>query len=226
MTASVREQRYETLIELGIALSAEHDHNRLMEMILEGAKSIANADGGSLYLTTTAGDGLRFEIMLNDSLAIRMGGTSGKPIPFAPLRLYGEDGQPNHKHVASHCALTGVTVNIDDAYDAEKFDFTGTKAFDANTGYRSKSFLTVPLRNYQREVVGVLQLINAQSAAGEVIVFSEEVTPLIESLASQAAIARAFSCCRSMRRVRVFMPRMVSQLSWGPSTAPAPFWWK
>ncbi len=189
MTASVREQRYETLIELGIALSAEHDHNRLMEMILEGAKSIANADGGSLYLTTTAGDGLRFEIMLNDSLAIRMGGTSGKPIPFAPLRLYGEDGQPNHKNVASHCALTGVTVNIDDAYDAEKFDFTGTKAFDANTGYRSKSFLTVPLRNYQREVVGVLQLINAQSAAGEVIVFSEEVTPLIESLASQAAIA-------------------------------------
>jgi HD-GYP domain-containing protein (c-di-GMP phosphodiesterase class II) len=187
--ANTREQRYRTLIELGIALSAERNHNRLMEMILQGAKSMSNADGGTLYLVTEARDGLRFEIMLNDTLNIAMGGTTGRPIPFPPLRLYDAEGNPNHKNVSSCCALTGSTVNITDAYDVDKFDFSGTKAFDAKTGYRSKSFLTVPLKNHEGEVVGVLQLINARDGRNRVVAFGGEIAPLIEALASQAAIA-------------------------------------
>jgi HD-GYP domain-containing protein (c-di-GMP phosphodiesterase class II) len=187
--AAIKEQRYRTLIELGIALSAERNHNRLMEMILQGAKSMANADGGTLYLLTEDNTGLRFEIMLNDTLGIAMGGTTGKPIPFPPLGLYDKDGNPNHKNVASHCALTGTTVDIADAYDVDKFDFSGTKAFDAKTGYRSASFLTVPLKNHDGEVGGVLQLINARDEAGRVVPFSDDVSPMIEALASQAAVA-------------------------------------
>jgi len=189
MSGSSKEQRYRTLIDLGIALSAERNHDKLMEMILHGAKSMCNADGGTLYLATERGDGLRFEIMLNDTLDIAMGGTTGKPIPFPPLRLYDDQGNPNHKNVSSHCAISGKTVNIADAYDADKFDFSGTKAFDAKTGYRSKSFLTVPLKNHEGEVVGVLQLINARRAGNQVISFGKEITPLIEALASQAAVA-------------------------------------
>ncbi len=187
--AATREERYRTLIELGIALSAERNHNRLMEMILKGAKSMANADGGTLYLLTEDRAGLKFEIMLNDTLGIAMGGTTDKPIPFPPLALYAEDGTPNHKNVASHCALTGTTVDIADAYDADKFDFSGTKAFDAKTNYRSASFLTVPLKNHDGEVVGVLQLINARGDSNQVGPFNDEVSAMVESLASQAAVA-------------------------------------
>ncbi|MBC7952451.1 MAG: GAF domain-containing protein [Rhodospirillaceae bacterium] len=189
MAAASQEQRFKTLIELGIALSAERNHNRLMEKILLGAKSMTNADGGTLYLVTEKKDGLKFEIMLNDTLDVAMGGTTGKPIPFPPLRLHDDDGNPNHKNVSSYCALSGTTVNITDAYDVDKFDFTGTKAFDAKTGYRSKSFLTVPLKNYENEVIGVLQLINARDKKNNVAAFGPDITPLIEALASQAAVA-------------------------------------
>jgi len=184
-----RELRLRRLIELGIALSSERNHDRLMEMILLGAKELTNADGGTLYLADEKCTELRFNVMRNDSLKIAMGGTTGKPIPFPPVKLYGEDGQPNQKNVSAYAAVTGTTVNIEDAYDAQKFDFTGTKAFDEKTGYRSKSFLTVPLKNHENEVVGVLQLINAQSEDGTVIAFSSEVTPLVEALSSQAAVA-------------------------------------
>ncbi|SEH36092.1 HD domain-containing phosphohydrolase [Magnetospirillum fulvum] len=184
-----KEQRYRVLIELGIALSAERNHNRLMEKILQGAKGMCNADGGTLYLATEAQDALRFEIMLNDSLNIAMGGTTGKAIPFPPLKLYDEDGAPNHRNVSSHCALTGTTITIADAYHVDSFDFSGTKAFDQSTGYRSQSFLTVPLKNYEGELIGVLQLINARDDANQVIAFGDDIVPLIEALASQAAVA-------------------------------------
>jgi HD-GYP domain-containing protein (c-di-GMP phosphodiesterase class II) len=86
--------------------------------------------------------------------------------------------------------LTGKTVNIADAYTAEGYDFTGTRAFDSKTGYRSKSFLTVPMRNHEHEVIGVLQLINATDPkTGEIVAFSPSDQRLAESLASQAAIA-------------------------------------
>ena len=189
MSNGAKEQRYRTLIELGIALSAERRYDRLMELILRGAKSMTNADGGTLYSMTDDRNALRFEIMLNDTLKVAMGGTTGTPITFYPVKLFAEDGSPNHKNVASCCALQGETFNIPDAYDAENFDFTGTKAFDAKTGYRSKSFLTVPLKNRAGMVIGVLQLINAQDAAGDVIEFGPDITPLIEALASQAAVA-------------------------------------
>ncbi len=181
---------YRRLIDIGIALSAERDINRLMERILLEAKDICNADGGTLYLRTED-DGLKFEIMRTDSLKIAMGGTTGKPITFPPLRMRDpKTGEPNHKNIASHAALSGQSVNIPDAYEAKDFDFSGTKKFDQGTGYRSKSFLTVPLKNSKDEVIGVLQLLNAQDRqTGEVIPFSSETQPLIEALSSQAAVA-------------------------------------
>lgn len=190
-TASLdqRDIRYRRLIDLGIALSAERHHDRLMELILSGAKELTNADGGTLYLYDAASRALQFAIVLNDTLKIALGGTTGKPITFPPLKLYDAEGNPNHKNVSTAAALSGRTVAIDDAYDAEAYDFSGTKAFDANTGYRSQSFLTVPLKNHEGDVVGVLQLINARAPEGEVVPFPEETVSLVEALASQAAVA-------------------------------------
>ena len=185
-------RRLEQLNEIGASLSAERDINRLLESILLAAKAITRADGGTLYLLTEE-DGtkrLKFEIMRTQSLNIAMGGTTGNPIPFYPIHLYGKDGRPNNQMVAAFAALTGQTVNIADAYTAEGFDFNGTRNFDKKTGYRSKSFLTVPMKNHENEIIGVLQLINSQDpASGEVVAFSDADQRLAESLASQAAIA-------------------------------------
>jgi len=184
------ELNFQRLIEIGIALSSERDHDRLMERILLEAKDICNADGGTLYLRTE-NNSLKFVIMRTDSLGIALGGTTGKEITFPPLQLNNpETGEPNHKNVATHVALSGESINIRDAYDSTEFDFSGTKKFDEGTGYRSTSFLTVPLKNHQEEIIGVLQLLNAQEPdTGHVIHFDRSIQPLVEALSSQAAVA-------------------------------------
>jgi len=180
--------RLEQLNAIGASLSAERDINRLLESILAAAKTITGADGGTLY-RLAEDKTLRFEIVRTTSLKYYLGGTSGNPVPFYPIHLY-KDGKPNHSMVAAHAALTGKTVNIADAYTADGFDFSGTRAFDSKTGYRSKSFLTVPMRDHEHEAIGVLQLINARDPkTGEIAAFSDSDQRLAESLASQAAIA-------------------------------------
>ena len=182
--------RLKELNEIGIALSQQRDINSLLETILEAAKRITHADAGTLYLHEPEQRVLRFEIMRTDSLNIAMGGSSGVPITFYPIHLYDQEGNPIHSMVVSHSALSGETVNIPDAYVAEGYDFSGTKKFDAKTGYRSQSFLAVPMRNHENEMIGVLQLINAQDReSGAVVPFSADDQQLLESLASQAAIA-------------------------------------
>lgn len=185
-----RDRLLSRLIELGIALSAERDHNRLTELILVEAKNLANADGGTLYLLSDDGSSLHFHIVRNDTLRIAMGGTTGTAIPFPPLALHNPDtGAGNHANVATYVALTGESIVIGDAYTEKGFDFSGTRRFDTGTGYRSKSFLTLPLRNTVGEVIGVLQLINARDADGKVVSFSDDIRPMVEALASQAAVA-------------------------------------
>ncbi|VAX11143.1 Chemotactic transducer-related protein [hydrothermal vent metagenome] len=176
------------LNEIGIALSSEKNNDRVIELILNGAKELTNADGGSLYRVTENNE-LQFEIVSTDSLGINMGGTSSNEIKFPPLPLY-VDGKKNLSMVVTNAVLHGQTINIADVYHAEGFDFSGTRKFDAQTGYRTQSILTIPMKNHEGNIIGVLQLINALDAkTGEVKVFSSEDQQLSESLASQAAVA-------------------------------------
>ena len=175
------------LNEVGAALSSERDINKLLETILIAAKSITHADGGTLYRLIEGK--LKFEIVLNDSLNIALGGTTDEEITFYPIPLLQPDGSENNSMVAAYAALHDETVNIADAYTAEGFDFSGTRNFDKKTGYRSTSFLTIPMKNHESEIIGVLQLLNAQDETGKVVPFTVEDQRLAESLASQAAIA-------------------------------------
>ena len=176
------------LTDIGVALSAEKDHGRLLEIILLKAMEVTNADGGSLY-THTEDRRLKFEIMLTKSLGVHKGGTSDEEIQFYPISLYRDDGSANKQMVAAWAAISGETVNIEDAYTSKQFDFSGTRNFDEKTGYRSMSFLTVPMTNHENELIGVLQLINAQDPeSGDVIPFSEFDQQVVESLSSQAAV--------------------------------------
>jgi len=178
----------ERLNAIGIALSSERNIPRLLEMVLSEAIRITCADGGTLY--TVDGDQLQFEVMHSNSLGLAMGGESGETIAFYPISLFNDDGSPNNAMVAAHAVLTRQTVNIEDAYAEEGFDFSGTRAFDQKTGYRSTSFLTIPMQNHENDVIGVLQLINkADERTGEVVAFSLHDQHLAESLASQVAVA-------------------------------------
>lgn len=179
--------RIDRLNEIGVALSAEHDTPKLLELIMMGAKTLTRADGGSLYFLK---DGeLSFEIISNDSLDIQMGGTSENDITFPAIPLV-VDGEENHANVVTHCVLSGDTINIADAYHEDGFDFSGTRDFDSRTGFRTRSMLTFPLKDHEHEIIGVLQLINARDPdSGDVIEFSEIDQQLAESLASQAAVA-------------------------------------
>src|ERR671916_84758 len=177
-------ERLDQLVEIGVALSSERDIDKLLESILVAAKSITNADGGTLY-RMQEGRSLKFEIVRNDSLGIAMGGTSGVPIPFHPVHLFDEQGRPVHSMVAAYAVHHDRSVNIADAYTEKGFDFSGTKRFDEKTGYRSRSFLTIPIKNHENEIIGVLQLINCKArASGAVKPFSEADQRLAASLAS------------------------------------------
>jgi len=169
------------LSDIGRAMSSVTDLNVLLEMIVDLARNFTNADAGVLYILED--QRLRFEIVQNDSLNIRMGGKSGETIPFPSIEL-------NETNVSAFVALHGVSVNIPDVYQTALFDFTDPKNFDQATGYRTKSMLVVLLRNHENDVIGVLKLLNAQDLdTGKIKSFSGDCENLIEGLASQAAIA-------------------------------------
>lgn len=178
-------EQVEKLTDIGIALSAEKDTVQLLEKILLGAKSITNSDGGTIYRVD--GDTIKIEIIRSDTLGISLGG-EGNTINIPNIPLYGENGEPNLKNVVCYSYHNNKTINIEDAYDAVHFDFTGTKAFDKKNNYRSKSFLSIPLNNHQGEIIGILQLINAiDPVTKEIITFDSVSQRFAEALASQAA---------------------------------------
>lgn len=182
--------RLKHLTDTGIALSREKDIHQLMDRILSSAKELTNADGGTLYLATPDGKFLRFAIIRNDTLNIYLGGSSGKNIPFSPVALYDEASEKMNLHnVSAAAANKGETINIPDAYHCINYDFSGTMKFDQNTGYRSQSFLTVPMKNHEGDMIGVLQLINARNHDASVRSFDLIEQGMVESLTSMAATA-------------------------------------
>lgn len=182
--------RLAKIIELNIAISAEQNIDRLSELILQGARELSHADGGSMYLKNEETHALDFMIVLNDSLGFAQGGTSDNDVLLPPVPLYGADDQPNEHNVVSYSVLREETVNIPDAYNAVGFDFSGTRRFDEANGYRTQSILTVPLKPRGSDIIGAIQLLNAKDPdTGETVEFSDEIQRFVEALAAGAATA-------------------------------------
>ncbi len=184
--------RINKLTEIGIALSSVKDTTCLLESILTGAKELSNADAGSLYVTDKDDSGnrmVRLVVLDTDSLGIRQGGTSNEEISIEPIPLKNSNGTPNLKNVVSFCINSDKTVNIEDVYHYKDHDFEGMRKIADDLGYRPQSVLCVPMKNHLGEIIGALQLINAQSDDNNAIIsFSGTIQKLVESLASQAAI--------------------------------------
>jgi HD-GYP domain-containing protein (c-di-GMP phosphodiesterase class II) len=180
--------KLEQLVDIGIALSSESTPAQLLEKILESARAITHSDGGTIYSVSEAN--VKIEILRNESMRMSYGGSSVNENYLPLIPLYKNNGTPNVSNVVTYCVHNNTTVNIADSYDSDLFDFSGTRSFDGKMGYRSVSFLTVPLRNHENTIIGVLQLINATDPiTKKAIPFDHLNQRLIEALASQAAIA-------------------------------------
>ncbi len=185
-----RETENSELLQVGIALSAERDNNKLLDYILRQVRRIAGADAGTLYLLERGEAGgeqnLRFKITQNDS----------NP------RDYSEFVMPlSKKTISGYVASTGTVLNIEDAYEipADR-EYGFNISYDKSTGYRSKSMLTVPMQDHKGEILGVIQLINRKTDRNRllktpedvdtcVVPFGSDQEPMVLSLASQAAVS-------------------------------------
>ena len=183
-------QRLDLLTELSVELGSRHDTDSLLERILMVAKSMTAADGGTLYRPSDDKQQLNFHISVNDTLNIRQGGKLGEPINIPAVPLYDAAGAKNLSSVAAYAANLGQSVNIEDVYQADEFNFSGMRMFDQHYRYHSQSFLTVPMNDHEGELVGVLQLINAKDPdTGAICAFTPTDQRFIEALAAQAGVA-------------------------------------
>lgn len=179
MFGNIMEQKeLQKLLEIGVLLSSERDSNRLLEKILACVMELTHCDAGTLYLLDK--DVLRFKIMRNNTLGTYSGGDGENPgLPPVPL---------NQGNVCALSLMENRIIRIADVYNCPGQDFSGPKKYDAQTGYHTQSMLVVPMSNRKGEKLGVLQLINALDEEGKICPFSPEMTLILESIASQAAI--------------------------------------
>lgn len=183
-------QRLQHLTELSLALNGLADTNSLLERILQTAKKLTNADGGTLYRIDKTKTQLDFDIAINDSLRIHVGGSQPRSTDMRAIPLFDENGQQNLQAVVAYAANLKQSIRIADVYAADLFSFSEMRRFDERNHYHCQSLLTVPMLNHESELIGVLQLINATDSVNQQIIpFSETDQSFIEALASQAAIA-------------------------------------
>ena len=174
-----KEHDMQRFLAISLALTAERDREALLSSILDTAMDVSDSDAGTLYLLSE--DGLRFCRMVTRSQGVRQGGHDA-PISLPPVPL-------EEKYVCSWVALHNEAINVADVRTDTHFDFTGSMRYDEMTGYRTQSMLVVPMANDRGELIGVMQLINAQDAAGNTIPYDPGVELLVQAIASQAAIS-------------------------------------
>ena len=190
------ERDREELNRIGIALSSTRNLDDLLELILSKTRQMTSADAGSLYIVEASGSEnglsgrrervLRFKLIQNDS----------RSFPFV------EESLPlNEESMAGYAALHGEVIALDDVYQIPNhLPYRFNSQFDQETGYRTRSLLTVPMKNAQSAVIGVMQLVNCKrhwsakltriaDIEREVLPFSNSAIRIAESLASQAAVA-------------------------------------
>ena len=181
--------KIDRLNAIGVALSEGEDELVLLERILLGAKELTGSDGGTLYLLNEQHQ-LEFRLLFTDSLGLAMGGRNRAAVTLAPLDLYSSAGEARNHLIAVRAALSGEVIRVDDAYASSDFDFSGARQFDQRLGYHTQAVLAVPMRNHEKEVIGVIQLINPLIEKTAVVrAFTHEDLHFCRSLASQAAVA-------------------------------------
>ena len=182
-----RHRQFRELNRIGIALSAERDIDRLQSFILTTMRQLTHADGASLWLKMDEDGAAKLFLASSQNHSIDKDTYQAFKVPV------------DERTVVGYTVSMGKSQIYEDAYNPPQGKPLGGKSFDAQYGYRTKSMLTVPMRNYKSEVVGAVQLVNAKrhfetrltvdNVADEVISFQPDDLEMIESIASQAAVA-------------------------------------
>ncbi|MEI6262116.1 MAG: HD domain-containing phosphohydrolase [Deltaproteobacteria bacterium] len=174
-------EKLNALMELGIKLNQVQDMDILMENLLTEARRFVNADAGSIYIRDE--DHLNFTYTQNDTLQRRLG--NGEKLIYSTFTV-----PINTKTIAGYVATDCRSLNILDVYKIESEDsYRFGKEFDQKVDYRTRSMLTIPLKVGSGDVLGVLQIINAQDEARNVIAFSDQDEKMMMLFASIAAVA-------------------------------------
>src|SRR2546429_1630299 len=182
-----RHRQFRELNRIGVALSAEKDIERLQSFILTTMRQLTHADGASLWLKMDEDSGPKLFLASSQNHSLDKSTYQAFKVPV------------NEKSVVGYTVSVGKSQIYDDAYNPPPGKPVGGKSFDAQFGYRTKSMLTVPMRDYHNDVVGAVQLINAkkrfetrlaiENVETEVVSFQPDDVEMIESIASQAAVA-------------------------------------
>jgi HD-GYP domain-containing protein (c-di-GMP phosphodiesterase class II) len=178
----------QSLTRIGESLSSVTDINKIFDMILDEAIAFTKADAATIYQVSNDHKTLEFAVVYNKTLKLRMGGTYA-PITWNPIPLFDDNGNPRLNHIVTNVFHKKRPLSFADVYENNQYDISGTKTIDAQNNYRSKSMLTIPLKNHEDDVLGVIQIINAMDKPGHVIPFEKEHIVMLKSLSSQAAIA-------------------------------------
>ena len=174
-------EKLDALANLGIDLSRVQDLDIMMERILTEARRFANADAGSIYIREQ--DALHFTYTQNDTLQQRL--ADGEKLIYSTFRM-----PINKESIAGYVAATGKPLNLPDVYSidpASPYHFS--KVFDKKTNYTTRSVLTIPLKNHNDDIIGILQIINAEDEDKNVVAFSENDEKMMLHFASNAAVA-------------------------------------
>lgn len=176
------------LTRIGQSLSSETDLDKIFEMILDEGIAFTRADAATIYKVSEDARFLEFELVYNATLNMRQGG-SNDPIRWNPVPLYDADGNKVISHIVSAVYHNKHSLCFDDVYQATEYDISGTLMSDKRNNYRCKAMLTIPLKDHEDTVLGVIQFINPLDDENEIISFSPEHKTMLSSLSSQAAIA-------------------------------------
>jgi two-component system sensor histidine kinase DegS len=173
---------------IGRILSVEKDTKALLETVINACIDMTSSDGGTIYLVVNGHD--------NKWSTFHEGDAGNKLLKFVIARnrsinlAVEELTLPiSRESLSGYAVITGRSVRIDDAYEIPaQVGCSFDSQFDRTTGYRTKSVLTVPMKNHQDRVLGVIQLINKKNRE-KVIPFEPRDEMVINSLAGQAAVA-------------------------------------
>lgn len=176
------------LTKIGQSLSSETDLNKIFDMILDEGVAFTKADGATIYRVNEDATALEFEIVYNGTMKMRQGGSHGA-VNWKPMPLYDKEGNPELSYIVTAVYHNKEGLCFDDVYQAKDYDISGTISFDKSSNYRCEAMLTIPLKDHENTVLGVIQFINPLEPNGEVTIFTEEHRAMLSSLASQAAIA-------------------------------------
>lgn len=192
------EEKLRRIIDLGYELSQIKDIDLLLEKILLGARRITNCDAGSVYVRE--GEHLVFRYAQNDTMQRRL--PPGKKLPYSSFSV-----PISSSSIAGYVATNGSVLNIPDVHEVGgSYPFSFNRTYDDRTGYRTCSMMTIPLKNFRGDVIGVLQLINAMDSQGNNIPFGSDDEEIILYFANNAA--NAIERARMTREIILRMNRM------------------